>query len=216
MRDHAEGRVGSVHIGTGATMAEFLLPQVCAEVMRGHSEVQIELSVALTDVLRDLLRVGRVDMILGPLLSTDRGEFEVEELGTDIVVVACGAGHPLAGRPVELRDLARSRWLLPPRSVQIRHWLDSIFTRAGLNPPAVAMQTSVVSWVKQLVNSTNLLTFTSRHDVTTGELVEIDCKAALMRRRIGVLRQRDAYLSPAGHLVLEALRRHTGQVFVNR
>jgi DNA-binding transcriptional LysR family regulator len=130
--DFAKGAAGRVRVGTGATMAEYLLPQVSRTFIQRMPGVTVEILIGMSDVLRAALRDGQIDVAVGPTLKGEEEEFAIRVFGMDEVVVVAPFGHPLCGRKVTMDDLARYRWVLPARSVEMRRWLDGVFKANGL------------------------------------------------------------------------------------
>lgn len=197
----AGGVAGHVRVGAGATMAEYLLPRVCGALTAGAPEVTVEVLIAMNDVLRDALRAGEVDVVVGPVLAGEERAFAVEVFGSDEVVVVAPRGHPLCGRAVTVEDLARYKWVLPAASVAMRRWLDRVFEANGLLGPRVQIETNSILLLPRLISETALLSFTSTRNLGRGRvgahLERLDIEATTMRRHLGLIHRKDGYLSPA-------------------
>jgi DNA-binding transcriptional LysR family regulator len=70
--DFAVGSAGHVRIGCGATMGEYLLPQVCRALIDDSPGVTIEVHIAMSGVLRTALRDGTLDFAIGPFFRVTR------------------------------------------------------------------------------------------------------------------------------------------------
>ena len=199
--DFAEGAAGHVRIGAGATMAEYLLPQVCRALTTGTPAVTAEILVAMNDVLRDALRAGEIDVAVGPVLAGEEQEFAIEVFGADEVVVVAPLGHPLCGREVVMQDLARYKWVLPAESVAMRRWLNQVFEAHGLLGPQVQVEANSILLLPRLISETSLLSYTSTRNLGRGRvgahLERLDIDATTMRRQLGLVHRKDGYLSPA-------------------
>ena len=208
--DFAAGSAGLVKIGTGATMAEYLLPQVCRAVLVDAPEMRIELQIGMSGVLRRALRERELDLILGPIIANDSEEFVCEAFGFDDVVVIAARDHPLCGRPVSLAEVAEWSWVLPASSVAMREWLDRVFEAEGIEGPHVQIETNSITTLPSLIAETNLLSFTStrnlRPDRLGTRLRRLDIDVTTMRRPIGVVRRQERYMSPAVTRVTTLLR----------
>jgi DNA-binding transcriptional LysR family regulator len=117
----AEGALGHVRIGSGPTVAEYILPDLFARIMHDHPGLTTEITVGVGNTLRAALVDNRLDVIISTILPDDDGNFSVRHFATDEVVVIAGPGHPLQGRPFEMEDLLDYKWMLPDRSVASRH-----------------------------------------------------------------------------------------------
>ena len=198
--DFAKGTAGHVRIGAGATMAEYLLPDVTRALISGAQGVRVEILIGMSDVLRAALRDGDIDVVVGPTLKGEEREFAAKVFGVDEVVVVAPRGHPLCGRKVTMEDLARYQWVLPASSVEMRRWLDQVFEANGLLGPQVQIETNSILLLPRLISETSLLSFTSTRNLSHGsvgahlERLEID--VTTMRRYLGVVYRKDRYLSP--------------------
>jgi DNA-binding transcriptional LysR family regulator len=212
VREFAAGSAGHVRIGTGATMAESLLPQVCRELIASAPGVTVEILIGMNDFLRSALRAGDLDVIAGVVLTGEEKEFHIELFGLDEVVVVAARGHPLCGRAVSIEELALYRWVLPGRSVAMRQWLDKVFEAHGLLGPQVQIETNSIVMLPRLIAESELLSFTSTRNLSMeriGRQVEpLMLEATTMRRHLGVVRRRDSYLSPAMGRLATLLREH--------
>ena len=112
--EFAAGTAGHVRIGTGATMAEYLLPQVCRLLIAVAPGVTVDLRIGMSGVLRTSLRGGDLDVVIGPVLTRDFEEFTPETFGADEVVAMAEKGHPLCGRRLEIEELATGNGCCPP------------------------------------------------------------------------------------------------------
>jgi DNA-binding transcriptional LysR family regulator len=199
-----------VRLGTGVTMADSLFPQVCGELIAATPGVTVEILIGMNDVLREGLRAGSLDLVVSPVLAGEEAEFEIEVLGADEVVVISARGHPLCGRRVEIKELAAYRWVLPGRTVDMRQWLESVFTAHGLLPPQVQIETNSIVMLPRLIAQSDLLSFTSTRNLRAdriGRYVErLELETTTMRRQFGLVRLRGGYLSPAGVRLAALLR----------
>jgi DNA-binding transcriptional LysR family regulator len=102
----ASGEAGHVRIGTGPTMAEYLLPQVCGGLIEAAPDITVRIFIGMDAVLRSTLRAGGLDILVTPVLVGEEREFTINVFDRDDVVVVAAHGHPLCGRPVTIHDLA--------------------------------------------------------------------------------------------------------------
>ena len=122
------------------------------------------------------LRNGQIDLMIGalrePLVEPDLVQ---TALFADEPVVVARPDHPLAGHPSagnlpvgrgpELQDLARYSWILPARGAPLRDSLDGMFAEAGLDPPAVPVESGSVMTIRQVLIDSDFLTLVSPDQV---------------------------------------------------
>jgi len=189
--DFAQGKAGRVRVGTGATTAEYLLPAVGAKLLKQNPGIAVEVAVGLNDMLRAMLRNGQLDVAIGPISSSDKSEFSVLEIGSDDVVVAARRGHPLARGSAKMADFTKYDWVLPAGTVALRQWIDAAFDKASLPRPRVQVETNVLSLLFGLVARTDLVIFTSRHNLALHRgddtLVEVQNRRTTMARKLGLV-----------------------------
>lgn len=208
--EFAAGTAGHVRIGTGATMAEYLLPHVCRHLISAAPGVTVDLQIGMSGVLRTALREGRLDLVIGPVLPGDSDAFAHESFGTDEVVVVAARGHPLCGRKLDMEDLCAWKWVLPARTVAMRQWLDTVFQGHGALGPQVQIETNSITMLPRLIGETDLLSFTSTRNLMPERLgtwlERLDIDATTLRRPLGCIHRCDSYLSPAASRVVALLR----------
>jgi DNA-binding transcriptional LysR family regulator len=206
----ADGSVGHVRIGTGPTVAEYILPDLFARVMQIHPKLTIEITVGLGNALRAALVDNRLDVIISAILPSDSELFSTYHFATDEVVVVASPRHPLYRRKLIPEDLLAYKWVLPDRSVASRQWIDGIFASRGLRTPEVLVETGSLQLLPILIERTDVLGFTPRSNLLPGRiaapLVELPLEATTMRRQIGVLCRREPEPSPALTKLLQIVR----------
>lgn len=198
---YADGSIGHVRIGTGPTVAEYILPDLFTRIVQEHPGLTTEMTVGLGNMLRSALVDNRLDMIISTILPTDDDRFSVHHFATDEVVVVASPRHPLRRKKFRMADLLDYKWMLPDRSVASRQWIDGAFTLKGYRTPDVLIESSSLQLLPLLIERTDILGFTPRNNLKAGRiaapLVELPFEATTMRRRIGVLYRKVPGLSPA-------------------
>lgn len=92
--DYALGITGHVRLGASSTMAELLLPELSSRFLSTAPNVTLQLTIGLNDVLRDSLKAGHIDLMLGPLEDNET-TFSASPLFDDAVVIVAGPDHPI-------------------------------------------------------------------------------------------------------------------------
>lgn len=216
VRDFASGAVGNIRLGCAASMTEYLLPQLTATLLDRTPDITLTLSIGQDDVLRESLRSGRLDMMIGPL-GADDSDLTRHALLEDELVVVASPDHPIFHQPFQLADLCRYRWVLAPPGVSARNWLDNVFLTHQLPLPFAQIETNSISMMSRLIARTNLLSFLARETLEFGNgrdrLVEVPMAETTMRRSIGMTLRNGAYLSPAAQAMLRMLKEQGGSFF---
>lgn len=208
--DFAKGVMGNVRVGSAATAAEYVLPEACSLLLQQAPGVTVDLVIGMNDVLREALRTGQLDIVVGPLSKNER-EFTAWPIIDDEVVVVGRHEHPLfrAGR-IRMADLGDYHWVLPAKTVATRQWLDQVFKDHDLPAPKVQIASNSISLLPKLIARTDLLSFISRKNLGAGNvgapLREIAVPQTTMKRSFGVVCRADGYLSPAAHCLVNILK----------
>lgn len=215
VRDFGEGAAGHLRIGMGATPAQEILPNITADLLTTVPEVTFEILIDINHVLREALRQGQLDLVIGPVRPSEETEFVCHELMIGDIVVAACKDHPLLRKKVTLEDLSAQRWVLPAHSAEQRKWLDKTFADHRLPPPRVQIETNSPLTLPEIIARTPFLSFMQRHQLWPARpdspLREVKLAATTMRRHFGVIYREHAYLPPAARrivaLLLEDARR---------
>lgn len=204
--DFIKGLTGTVRVGTGPTVAEFIMPTACAQLQRTLPRVEISIMVELGGFIRQALRNNQLDLIISTVLPEDTHEFDTEIIADDLVVVVADHRHPLAGRTVDLADLAKQKWILSPAQAANRQWLNWTFTSRNYPPPYAQLECNSMHMLPPLIAETGLLGFVPRRYLRSAHflsaLVEVECATTTLKRSIGIIRRKNGYLSPAGEQLI--------------
>ncbi|MGO4330649.1 LysR family transcriptional regulator [Cupriavidus sp. 2TAF22] len=211
----ARGVAGTVRLGSGPLGAEYLLPRICKMLLGQAPDVVLQLTIRNNYELRDELREGRLDVVLG-FVPEQEDEFHCETLLEDTVVVAAVKGHPIfrIRKPVP-ESLTGYRWALPNRAVASRAWLDHALESRSLPRPVVQIETNSIPLIPRVVADTELLTFVSRRTLRAsgGDLVEVRLGAATLVRNFGITYRKDIALSPVADRLVGLLHEHGKLLF---
>ena len=209
------GTAGLVRLGSGPLGAEYLLPRICGLLLAEAPDVQLQLTIRMSYELREELRNGRIDMVLG-FVPEIEDEFDCDALLEDIVVVAASKDHPVFStkRPT-LETLAGYRWALPNSAVASRAWLDQVFTSRGLPAPFAQIETNSIPLVPRVIADTSLLSFISRRTLQANpsHLREVPLAQTTLVRNFGLTYSRNSPMSPAATRLIALLHEHGKSLF---
>ncbi|MGI4778402.1 MAG: LysR family transcriptional regulator [Janthinobacterium lividum] len=215
--DFAKGNAGHVRIGSGPIAADHVLPEICNMLLKEAPETTIDITIAPSMALRERLREGSIDLLIG-LMPDHDDTFVTHSIVEDVVVVATSYDHPVfALKKVTMKALLRWRWVLPIDTIPSRQWLDAAFQSRGLPLPTVQINANSIPLLPRMIARTDLLSFLSRHtlgdDDAHGELREVVLKETTLRRNLGVTYRRQGYLSPAAQRLVTLLRTRGQDLF---
>lgn len=208
--DLAHGKGGVVRIGIGAPALEHLLPEVVAQTLHAAPGVTFELTIGTSSTLDTALRKGDVDVRIGPAPPAGDASLDYRFLWRDESVIAARHGHALAREGVTVADLAGAGWALPEHPMAPRDWLYELLEANGLPPPHIVIEANLIQIQPRLIVATDLLTVVTRRSLAAtaigAQLTELPLHDTVFRRDFGVCWLRDAYLSPATRVLLDALQ----------
>jgi DNA-binding transcriptional LysR family regulator len=213
--DLGQGLAGFVRVGTVPTVARFLLPPVCREIVRRAPGITLKTVIGHNDVLRNGLKSGELDVVVSFSTRADEG-FASHDILEDEVVVAASGNHPIFRKRPSQKAMLDYRWVLASPGVATRDWIDHAFTTRGLEAPRVQIETNLILLLPPLIEQSNLLTFISRRNLGSDRgfrLREVRAKETTMKRRFAVTYRKDSYLSPAARRLVDLLRDEGAALF---
>lgn len=209
VNDFAQGNAGHVRIGSGPIAADKVLPALCRMLLSEAPGTTIDITVGPSMALREALREGGIDLLIGLIPPTDP-QFRTHPIFDDTAVVATSPDHPVFSLPqITLEALTAHGWVLPAASIPSRRWLDAVFQARGLPLPRVQISANSIPLLPALILRTGLLSFISRRTLESGSdgaLKEVPLAETTLQRTLGVTHRSDAYLSPAARRLVALLQ----------
>jgi DNA-binding transcriptional LysR family regulator len=113
---YVSGAAATVRVDCFATAIPTLAVPAMRQLAATEPNLTVHLNEADTEVALDRLLRDDTDLVVGLVgeVRVDDPRFGRRPLLVDPMDVALPAGHPLAGKPIELADLAAEAWILPP------------------------------------------------------------------------------------------------------
>ena len=206
IRELGSGISGHIRIGIVPTAAQFLLPSAVHKMLAEAPKVTLRTVVGLSDVLKQQLLQGELDLMVGTEGTTEEGLVS-EVLAEDMIVVAAAADHEIFCKEPTLEALCAYRWALQPPGAPTRDWLDRTFDQYHLPRPKVQVETTMLLMLPMLIAETGLLSFISRLHLESNSdvsrLREVPVGEVSMRRRLVVTYRENSYLPPAAQRLIE-------------
>ena len=213
------GLVGQVEVGIIMTPCMSLLPRAISRVKQQAPLLRIGVQMETSNILLERLQRGTLDFMIGRILEKEeKSGLQYEELAEELVCAVTRVGHPLlTAQDLELNDIARSAWILPPQGSVLRYRCDMMFRRAGLEPPNNVVDTTALLLVIVLLQQTDSLHVmpveVARHYESLNILsilpIELPCKMDAF----GIITQRGHLLSPAANVLLTAIREAAQEIY---
>jgi DNA-binding transcriptional LysR family regulator len=213
--DYARGLEGHIRLGAAATLTELLMPAIIERLSEVAPGVTIELTVGMSNVLREALRADKLDVVIGPVIESQ--EFDCQPLLSDEVVIVASRRNQIAAQARSLSDLRGCHWLLPQKGVAMRVWLEQAFENLGEPPPAPRIEVSSLVLMPRLIARTDLLSFISRRTLQKSDiaeqLVELPFPETVFQRKFGIITRRNGYVPTAGQLLIDLVMQQGSDLF---
>ncbi len=207
-RSYRANRRGHLAIGAVPVHPVSLVAKAIADIQkRDNLEVGVIVGSQLEMIA--LLRAGKIELVLGPLLAdADIAGLHQELINQEGTEFYCRPNHPLATKsPAVTTDLGTAQWVLAGRGNTLRTRIDEHFMRAGLVLD-VPIETEDVNLRRSIVAQSDLISaFPSHHvfnEVRTGTLFRIDYAGLQEQQAIGCIRMLEH--TPISRRFIDALR----------
>lgn len=201
-QEQAKGRFkGQVSVAMSSAASIALMPAILDKFQSKHPEALVKLTESLLQPIEADIISGEIDFFVGPFYDgTSTTSLVVERLFDNRRVVVVRRGHPLAGAKT-LDDLVDVRWIRPTFSDRRDEAdFETMFERAGLPLPDIAVQTRSMMMTLLAVTNSDLVTILPLQwfDLSlTGDSVEtIELPDSLSAAPVCVVRRGDLPLTP--------------------
>jgi DNA-binding transcriptional LysR family regulator len=200
-----------VRLAASHTIAEFVLPGPLAEFeRRRHRHLSVELIVANSAVVRDVVREGRAEFGIAALEAGSATGSKLRELPfcDDEVVVGVPEGHPWAGGgEIDPAELVRTPMIMRDPSANTRRIVAAALEARGLElarPVAEVGSTSAAKATAIAEGAPILLSGLALRTDSDG-LVARQVAGMRFRRRFVLLVGAEETLTPAARALIEHL-----------
>ncbi|MGH8806258.1 MAG: LysR family transcriptional regulator [Noviherbaspirillum sp.] len=208
----AAGGEGEISVGAIMAPAPGLLARTIVELKAQYPRLMIRVQVDTSDVLTQLLRQGKLDVVLGRLAEPDdHHDLDFEVLENEALSVICGIHHPLVkARRLTLKDLAISPWILQPPSSPMRQLLERAFRDAGMTRPENLVETASILTTTTLLQDTDMVSVTpttiAKHYATAGMVSILPVRIKFQLDPYGIITRKDLFPTPAISIFQRCLR----------
>ncbi len=204
---------GHLSVGAGPAFAFAVLPFAIPRFRAAHPTTDVSIVEGYSSDMVSELRAGRFDCLFLTVSGAALGDDLAAEvlLPKQRIVLVASRSHPLAGRSdISLAEIWEGPWLMPGPSDFFQTNLFRHFDRAGLPPPAVAIEYTSIPMAKTLLIHGSFLAMTSellvRDEARDGSIAILEIPGLAWDRDIGVMYRRDVKLRPAAAALLACVR----------
>ena len=203
---------GSLSVGASTAPAIGLMPLAALRLRQSWPRARIRLAdTSFPNVLAEL-REGRFDLAVSPRfgpVAVPSGEFLIEHLFENEVVVAVRKGHPQA-RATSLRELAGAEWLRSGPLGGPSTVIDDAYRAIGLPPPDCHVQCESFLALPELLASSDSVAIVPwqvlEQPKARTRLVRVPVREKLKPTRIDLLMRAGVPLTPIANDFVDILR----------
>lgn len=209
--DLGDGRAGHLRIATNPGLTFHLITDACIALRKEAPKVTLTIMIDSRTSLVNRVRAGELDMAIVSIEPELHADLVDELLYHGKHQIYASAKHRLARRKqLTLADLAGEQWVMAPEGNLARQRLHHAFAEYGLPPPKVSVVTTYLPIKQELVATSDMLALGSDEGAQQAMerlgVVPLRVKDFSMRRRVGVIYRKDAYLPPVGKRFIELLK----------
>ena len=162
---------------------------------RPQPEVEVEVFEGSYLELVEMLRSGRIDLLIGALRNRPAADLLQERLFDDSLTIIGRSEHPLALKVASFEQLAAYPWIVARRASGLLDRWQNMFDQTGKDRPKAPIQCGSVALIRGVLARTDFLTLLSTAQVSAeieaGTLVRISSEVPDTARTIGVITRRD-------------------------
>jgi DNA-binding transcriptional LysR family regulator len=203
---------GSVKIGAGTTVGNYIVPSVVVDFRRTHPKIKIHVLIGNTKRIMDLLNSGVVDIgIVGE--ASPRNKVEVEPLIRDELAIIVPPMHPLAKKKIlSILDITKEPFIFREEGSGTRQIIEDYLEKHGIHATDLHIASILGSTgsIKEAVSSGMGISIVSkwavRKEVKCGSLRFIVPKEGKILREFSLVRLKHTVLTPAGDEFVTYLR----------
>lgn len=216
LKDMASGRRGRVRVATGHTISNLVTSALVPRLQRERPAAVLQLDAHFNDQIVLRLEEGAYDFGVGVIPDGLSSALVAVTILHDDLVPAVDERHPLASHPAPTAaDLVKYPWTGAASRVLSYAAMRQLFIDARVEPPTDVLVTNSYETSITAVRNSDFVMFAPRWLVRRrvgryAGLATVEIPGFAHRRPLGMLRRRNAYLSPiaerAYEMVEQALR----------
>jgi len=156
--DLKTGQTGQLRVGAVPTILDTKVLPVLTSLLGGEEPLRFFVSAQLSGGLLRALQAGELDLALAAIPERLPDDLSCQPLWRQETHIVAREGHWLLRGPCTLAELGEHAWLLPPRGIVLRTWVDALFEDAGLERPRVVVEADASpGLLGSLIRHTDLL-----------------------------------------------------------
>ncbi len=202
---------GALALGVLPVAASGVLPGALTRLKAAEPLIRVRLEQGRTEELLPLLAAGEIDLVVGRLYEPVVPDaFARERLWTEPMSILARAGHPLFSAPqIDAAALRAYDFVLPTVTQRVGQEVERLLAELGLEA-ATAFRSSSYGFIREMLLGGDCVAVMPRlmmvGDLLRGALRLAPLPIEAAERPAGLIRRRDAPLTPPTALFVETLR----------
>jgi DNA-binding transcriptional LysR family regulator len=202
---------GEIRIGGSEQVSSAIFAPVIERLARNHPRMSFRVIAGdLRLVLREL-NARRIDIAIAGFAKPPDGEYSVEVLFSDPIVVIAGPDHLLARRRrIDIAELLQQAWTLQPADHQFASMAREGFHSLGLSPPKITAESTSANLRRKLLATGLFLSMAPRSVALFPKkdpsLRILPVALPGVTRSVAIITLKNRMLSPAAQLFIEHVR----------
>ncbi len=155
---------GKLFVGCIMAASPDLLTEAIIRLKAQFPLVAVEIRVATSDQLMQMLREGALDIVIGRLLGTSIQDYEFRPIQDEALAVVVACDHPLSKTDKSLRfeSLLDYSWILQPTGSPMREVIEQEFKANHAALPKGLIETSSILTTTNLIAKSNMVAIIPR------------------------------------------------------
>jgi DNA-binding transcriptional LysR family regulator len=209
---------GVVNIGSSNTPGTYILPKIIGEFFEMYPQVKINLHIANTYEIQNLVLENKLDFAVNSGEFSDESHIYSEILMLDDMLLISSPGSKLAKREfIEPDDLAQARFVTHVKDSQLYKMVVSIISELGLSENNF-MTLDNIEAIKQAVIADLGITAIPRsavfNELSFGLLKEIKIKDRSWEYPYRLIYHKNKHLTAADRRLIELIKSRMSQIYI--
>lgn len=203
----------TVTVGALPNVAARLMPEAVRLFNQDASGTLVRVVDGSNSRLLDQLRLGELELVVGRLAKGEHMTgLTFDHLYSESLSIVVRRKHPLAtAKRITPTMLAAHPWILPDHGTIIRQEVDRFLLSEGMSASATIIESTSVAFGRAYIDVSDVVWFVPRGvaqtDIDSGRLAALPIPPGAMEGPVGITTRADVMPTPAGRLMIEAVRR---------
>ncbi len=152
------GSAGKLFIGSIMAASPGPLTDALLRLKRTYPLLAVEISTGTSDLLIERLNEGRLDVVIGRMVTLSARDYVFRPIGEEALSVIAAVGHPLARRKrVSFEAMQAYPWVLQPHGSPMRDVIEQEFRAHNCETPRGLIESASILTTTNLAMKSDML-----------------------------------------------------------